>query len=161
MGVPEINKERGEWCIHCERGSGCRIYASRPTGCRTFLCGWLTNPRFGPEWKPDRSRIVITVNRQGNGLEFQCDPGFPEAWRKEPYQGQIRRLAAVAVKNDGIILVRSGRKSIVVSFESEFPLGEIGEDDEVVLDYRGDRMVGARVKEGKRTSSNPRSTMSE
>ena len=162
MGVPEINKERGEWCIHCERGSGCRIYASRPTACRTFLCGWLTNPRFGPEWKPDRSRIVINVNRQGNGLEFQCDPGFPEAWRKEPYQGQIRRLAAVAVKNDGIILVRSGRKSIVVSFESEFPLGEIGEDDEVVLDYRGDRMVGARVvKEGKRTLSNSRSTRGE
>ena len=106
-------------------------------------------PRFGPEWKPDRSRIVINVNRQGNGLEFQCDPGFPEAWRKEPYHGEIRRLAADAIKNDGIIVVRAGRKAIVVSADGEFPLGELGEGDEVALDYLGDRMVGARVvKEG-------------
>lgn len=145
MGVTELNKPRGVWCIHCKRGSGCHIYADRPQGCRTFLCGWLTNPRFGPEWKPDRSKIVITVNRDGNGLEFQCDQGFPEAWRKEPYHSQIRKLAAVAAKNNGMISVRSGRDSIVLSAEAEFPIGEVGDQDEIIHEYSGERLVGVRL----------------
>src|SRR3984893_47076 len=82
LGVPTLEKPRGTWCLHCERGVGCRIYESRPGECRSFLCGWLVSDRFGPEWKPERSKIVITVTRDGNGFEFQCDPGFPQAWRK-------------------------------------------------------------------------------
>jgi len=145
MGVPEVNKPRGAWCVHCERGSGCRIYADRPGGCRSFLCGWLTNPRFGPEWKPDRSKIVITVDRDGNGLNFQCDPGFPEAWRKEPYYTQIRSLAAIAAKHDGMISVHSGQNLIVVSFAGEFPLGQVDDNDEIIREYSGDRLVGVRL----------------
>jgi hypothetical protein len=109
------------------------------------LCGWLTNPRFGPEWKPDRSKIIITVSRDGNGLDFQCDPGFPEAWRKEPYHGQIRRLAAIAAEHDGMILVGSGRNVIVLSPEDEFPLGEVGDHDEIIREYSGRRLVGVRL----------------
>jgi hypothetical protein len=109
------------------------------------MCGWLTNPRFGPEWKPDRSKIVITVDHDGNGLDFQCDPGFPEAWRKEPYHNKIRNLAALAAKHDGMISVTSGRNLIVVSFEGEFLLGEVGNDDEIIREYSGNRLVGVRL----------------
>ena len=109
------------------------------------MCGWLTNPRFGPEWKPDRSKIVITVGRDGNGLDFQCDPGFPEAWRKEPYHSQIRSLAAIAVRHDGMISVHSGRDLIVVAPEGEFALGEVAIEDEVIREFSGNRLVGARV----------------
>ena len=145
MGVPELNKARGAWCIHCEPGAGCRIYANRPGACLAFLCGWLTNPRFGPEWKPDRSKIVITVNRDGNGLDFQCDPGFPEAWRKEPYYGQIRSLATTADRHDGMISVVAGRNHIIVSPEGEFPLGAVGHDDEIIREYDGKRLVRVRL----------------
>ena len=146
MGVPELGKPRGSWCIHCARGSGCRIYAERPAGCRSFLCGWLTNPRFGLEWKPDRSKIVITVGRDGNGLEFQCDPGFPEAWRKEPYHGEIKRLSAIAEQHDGMIsVIQAGRNMIIISPDSEFPLGEVREEDEIVREFEGRRLVRVRV----------------
>jgi hypothetical protein len=109
------------------------------------LCGWLTNPRFGPEWKPDRSKIVITVDRDGNGLDFQCDPGFPEAWRKEPYYSQIKRLAATAAHHDGMISVHSGRNLIIVASDGEFPLGEVGNEDEIIREYSGNSLVAARV----------------
>jgi hypothetical protein len=145
LGVPEIEKPRGSWCTHCIKGVGCRIYETRPEGCRIFLCGWLTNPRFGPDWKPDRSKIVITVKGDGNGLDFQCDPGFPQAWRKEPYYSDILSLAAVAAKHDGMISVRSGRNLILVTPEGEFPLGDADYDDEVVREYAGNRLVGARL----------------
>jgi len=145
MAVPEIDKQRGTWCPHCLRGKGCGIYAHRPDGCRAFLCGWLTNPRFGPEWKPDRSKIVITVNRDGNGLNFQCDPGFPDAWRKEPYYGQIKKLAAIAAHYDGWISVTERSNLTFVTPEHEFPLGEVGERDEFVREYSGGCLVGVRV----------------
>jgi hypothetical protein len=145
MDVPEINKPRGAWCPHCIRGTGCRIYADRPSGCRSFLCGWLTNPRFGREWKPDRSKIVITVGRDGNSLTFRCDPGFPEAWRKEPYYGQIRSLAAVAVQHDGMISVHTGRNLIVVAPAGEFALGEVAVEDEIIREFSGNSLVGVRV----------------
>ncbi len=145
LGVPEVKKARGSWCIHCDRGSGCRIYADRPQACRSFLCGWLTNRQFGPEWKPDRSKIVITVDRDGNGLTFQCDPGFPQAWRKEPYYTQIRNLVAIAAKHDGMISVYSGQNLIVVSLAGEFPLGQVDHNDQIVREYHGDRLVQVRL----------------
>ena len=109
------------------------------------MCGWLTNPRFGPEWKPDRSKIVITVGRKGNGLDFQCDPGFPDAWRKQPYYGHIKNLAAIAARHDGLISVNTGRNLIIVAPEREFAVGEVAEEDEIVREFSGDRLVGVRV----------------
>jgi hypothetical protein len=145
MGVPELEKPRGAWCIHCARGSGCRIYAKRPAGCRSFLCGWLTNSRFGPEWRPDRSKIVITVGRDGNGLDFQCDPGFPEAWRKGPYYEEIKRLSAIAELHDGMISVQARRNLIIISPDSEFPLGEVGDEDEIIREFAGRRLIRVRL----------------
>jgi len=145
LGVPALEKPRGTWCSHCERGTGCRIYETRPDACRTFLCGWLVNPRFGAEWKPERSKIVITVARGGNGLDFQCDPGFPRAWHKEPYHSQILHLAAVAAAHDGIISVCVGRRMTVIAPEGEFPLGEVGNDDQIIREYSGKRLVGIRL----------------
>jgi hypothetical protein len=145
MEVAELKKPRGVWCSYCIRGTGCRIYADRPGGCRAFLCGWLINPRFGSEWKPDRSKIVVTVGLDGNSLNFRCDPGFPEAWRKEPYHGQIRKLAAIAIQHDGMISVHTGRNLIVVAPDGEFALGDVAVEDEIIREFSGDRLVGVRV----------------
>ena len=43
--LPEINfkelkKKSFEWCKHCEIGVGCKIYDTRPKGCRKFYCFW-------------------------------------------------------------------------------------------------------------------------
>ncbi len=103
------------------------------------------------EWKPDRSRTVITVSRDGNGLDFQCDPGFPEAWRKEPYCGEIKRLAAIALRHDGLICVNSGRNLIIVAPEQDFALGEVAEQDEIIREYSGERLVGVRVVKARET----------
>ena len=121
------------------------IRLERPAGCRSFLCGWLTNPRFGPEWKPNRSKIVVTVGRDGNGLDFQCDPGFPEAWRKEPYYSEIKRLSAIAEEHDGMVAVQAGRNMIIISPDGEFPLGEVRDEDEIIREFEGRRLVRVRV----------------
>src|SRR5262249_25517499 len=60
-GGPQFDK----WAhrVHTACGARGAIYADRPGGCRTFLCGWLTNRRFGPGRKPYRSQVAITVGR--------------------------------------------------------------------------------------------------
>jgi hypothetical protein len=108
------------------------------------------NDRFSAEWKPERSKIVITVARDGNGLDCQCDPEFPQAWRKEPYYSQILSLADIAGLHDGIISVCVGRKMTIVTREREFPLGEVGSDDKIIREYSGKRLVGARLEGGGR-----------
>lgn len=149
LRVPAFEKPRGQWCRHCERGVGCQIYESRPGECRAFLCGWLVSERFGPEWKPEQSKIVIIVTRDGNGFDFNCDPGFPLAWRKEPYYSQILHLAEVAVAHDGIVLVTAGKKRTLIAPEGEFPLGEADEDDRVIREFRGKRLISAHVEKAK------------
>jgi hypothetical protein len=92
MGITELQKARGTWCKHCSPGKGCGVYTTRPAECRSFYCGWLLNPRLGPEWKPSRSKIVLTPTPDSNGIAVRCDPGFPDAWRRHP----VRRPKHVA-----------------------------------------------------------------
>ena len=42
----EPRKPSYQWCKHCDIGVGCKIYKTRPQGCKDFLClylGGLTN----------------------------------------------------------------------------------------------------------------------
>jgi hypothetical protein len=145
MGITALNKPRGVWCPHCRQSSGCQIYEARPEECRTFDCLWLIEPKLGPEWKPSKSRLVITTARDGNGVEIRCDPGYPAAWRKEPYYAQIREWARVAVPHQGMVSVYVGNVITVISPEREFLVGSVNEDEEIVRDFDGLRLVGVRV----------------
>ena len=118
---------------YCAPGVGCKIYESRPVECRTFMCMWLLNNNLGAEWKPDRSKLVVTNGRDGKGLEVRCDPGFPQAWRKEPYHSQILEWADAA-KPHGVIICVTNRVTLVAR-EGEFPLGEVTDDDQIDANF--------------------------
>jgi len=83
--IPVLNKQEGKWCAHCAIGSGCRIYEDRPEWCRSFLCLWLQDVTMPPEWKPEISKMVLSIHPTTGFIYAQVDPGTPFAWRKEPY----------------------------------------------------------------------------
>ncbi|HWC63864.1 MAG TPA: hypothetical protein VG501_09595 [Rhizomicrobium sp.] len=56
----EFSKKAGILCSHCT-GRGCGIYETRPKICRSFLCGWRVIPALGPDWRPDRSGVMILL----------------------------------------------------------------------------------------------------
>ena len=145
MSIAEIGKPQGTWCTHCRPGKGCVIYERRPTECRSFNCAWLLDDRLGPEWKPDRSKMVVTMARDGNGLEIRCDPKFPQAWRREPYRTRIGEWSAGAARDNGSVVILVGDRITLISPEGEFPLGVFGEDDRIVREYSGGRLVNARL----------------
>jgi hypothetical protein len=79
-----FKKPHGTWCRNAVPGSGCSIYADRPRACSGFWCEWMYNRDFGPEWKPDRAKFVVSFHPQTHIIDILVDPSLPNAWTKPP-----------------------------------------------------------------------------
>jgi hypothetical protein len=143
MAIEQLAKPASSWCPHCEPGRGCSIYARRPAECATFRCLWLLNERLGQRWKPSKSRLVLTTSE--DGIEVRCDPGFPDAWRKEPYRSEIHQWAVTGETHDVTVVVVTGEKMILVTADREFDLGVVGPDERIVRELEGTRAVNVTV----------------
>jgi hypothetical protein len=130
MRVDEIAKHPGTWCKDCAPGKGgCKIYATRPTACRDFLCSWLIQAELGPEWFPASAKL--TLQAVPTRLSVWVDPAFPGRWREEPYYSQIRTWARLAVEQQ--VLIFTGKKVIAVLPNKEVDLGEVEADDHIMV----------------------------
>jgi hypothetical protein len=143
MAIEELGKPAGAWCPHCRPGRGCLIYSDRPAECRTFSCLWLTNDRLGQHWKPSKSKIVLTTSE--DGIEVRCDPGFPDAWRKEPYRSEIRQWAITGENLDTTVVIVVGQRMTLVTPAREFDLGDVGPDQQIVRELDGSQVVNVTV----------------
>ncbi len=143
MAIDELGKQAGAWCRHCKPGRGCLIHETRPAECGAFNCLWLTDRRFGEHWKPNRSRLVLTAS--DDGLEIRCDPGFPDAWRREPIRSEIERLAEAGETHDITVLVIVGEKMTLVTPGREFDLGGVDAHQRIVREVEGKRVVNVSV----------------
>jgi hypothetical protein len=144
MAIDELKKPAGSWCRRCNVGHGSKIYTGRPIECQTFNCVWLIDERLGPHWKPNKSKIVLTTPE--DGLEIRCDPGFPNAWRKEPFRAQINKWAEAGELNEVTILVLVGERMTLVTREREFELGVVRSDQRIVRELDGTRVVNVTVE---------------
>jgi hypothetical protein len=143
MAIETLAKPAGTWCPQCKPGRGCAIYTARPDECAGFSCLWLVNDDLDECWKPSRSKLVLTTSE--DGVEIRCDPGSPNAWRKEPYAREIRAWAEEGERNDMTVVVIAGRRMILITPEREFDLGIVGPDECIVRELEGTKVVGATV----------------
>lgn len=145
--VPDAQSVAGQWCRHCQPGRGCRIWAERPQQCRDFFCLWLTQDWLGPEWKPEQSKIVFTME-PATGFQFQVDPGSPNAWKREPYYGQIKRWAAEALQRGRYALVFVNKSATLVLPDRDEALGVLGPQDRVNVAVGPDGRLAVEVRRG-------------
>jgi len=68
IDVPELKKLAGVLCQHCTAGAGCKIYATRPSVCQGWYCGWRHIPTLSDQWRPDRCGVLICVVGEGEGI---------------------------------------------------------------------------------------------
>jgi hypothetical protein len=94
-------------------------------------------------WKPNKSKIVLTTS--DDGLEIRCDPGFPDAWRKEPFRSQIGKWAEAGELNDVTILVVVGERMTLVTRDRDFYLGVVRPDERILRELDGTRVVNVTV----------------
>jgi hypothetical protein len=144
MGIVELEKPPDRWCAHCKPGQGCDIYETRPTSCRTFVCGWLTDPTMPAEMRPDRTKVVLYADANGR-LVAQCDPAQPLAWRKEPTYGLLRRWAETARARGTLVTVVVGERLWVVTPAGEIDLGAVPPDTPLALLQRPDGRYEVKV----------------
>jgi hypothetical protein len=130
IAVVEFDKPPGEWCPHCVRKGGCAIHATRPVGCRTFFCHWMTEKGLSPDWKPERSKLVLVLS-EGEHMTAFVDPGTPGAWRQSPYYETLKRWSADAVraKPERFVMVRIGTRGLIVLPDREIDIGTVGPNE--------------------------------
>jgi len=119
--VAELKKPMQVWCEHCSIGKGCNIYEARPADCRTFYCGWVLDPSISDQWDPRHSNMAIKF--EANRILILVDKDRKDAWRKEPFNRQIRQWAAQAVARHGEVLVWEGLEALRVLPTGEQRLG--------------------------------------
>lgn len=134
--VAAVPKRADAWCPHCRPGRGCGIYETRPDQCRAFHCLWMTQTWLGPEWKPERAKMVLSVDPATNFLFVQIDPGAPNAWRGEPYYGNLKQWASGGTAGRRHVLVFHGKAATIVLPDRDVPLGTLGPGDRIVTRER-------------------------
>ncbi len=145
LRIEALDKPRSQWCKHCDIGTGCKIYQERPTECRDFDCGFLTQANIGDHWKPAKSRMVITLATEPNRLTVFVDPDRPDVWRKDPYFSDIKNWARTAAKNRGRVVITQGTDVFVVTPDGETRLGPV-DDDQLIISRRKRGSSGAGVE---------------
>lgn len=132
--IPAFDKPAGKWCRHWAAGSGCAIHPDRPDQCREFFCLWMTDPTVADVWKPDRSRIVLSIF-PGNGFVYaQVDPSSPHAWRKQPYFDDLRRMAGALAEANRRVIVFVDDDATLITARGATPLGQMRPDESFVLE---------------------------
>src|SRR4051812_32045712 len=89
--VPALDKPVGQWCGYCKPGRGCGIHLMRPDHCRSFHCLWMTETWLGPEWKPERSKIVLSIDPATRFLFAQSILATPPPGGGGRTTGRLRR----------------------------------------------------------------------
>jgi hypothetical protein len=169
FAVPEVESPRSILCKYCDPGKGCSIHFSRPPVCRQFFCNWLLVETLGPEWQPERSKIVLqSVALAGGhqGLSIQADPDFPDNWRLPPYYAQIKSWALKAsqhtMQNGPIYFVISeiDRRKFLILPDRELDLG-VFKDSESIEFERQSRNGRTAITARKATSVGRQSDFSQ
>ncbi len=134
--VPAVESVAGEWCRHAKPGRGCGIHETRPGHCRAFHCLWMTEGWLGPEWKPDKAKMVLSLDPTTRFLHVQVDPSQPSVWRREPYYGQLKRWAVASLPQRRHVLVFVNRSATVVLPDRDEPLGVFLPGDRLIARER-------------------------
>lgn len=111
MHVLELNKPANQWCEHCAVWKGCLIYNERPTSCREFACLYLQDEQMPEELRPDRSKVVLSINRDETALVAYVDPRQEEAYKRGPMG---RFLERVSTQLPVIVVCGDKRKAMTV-----------------------------------------------
>ena len=63
---PELQKVQGYRCKNALPDNSCAIYPTRPQTCRRFNCGWRLLKWVKPTLRPDRSGVLVRLQRHRN-----------------------------------------------------------------------------------------------
>jgi hypothetical protein len=90
-------------------------------------------PALPEEWRPLTSKLIIDTQSVEGTMFVYVDPSRPDAWRKEPYHQALRNWSRRVMPNNGRIIVRVGRRNIVMLPDHAVDLGFVTPDEVIVV----------------------------
>ena len=141
LTVNALEKAAGTRCAHLSGGL-CGIHSNKPHECGAFQCFWTLTLAMDDGWRPDRSGMILWSDHPSR-LIVDVNPRRPDAWRREPFYGQLRAWADRSRPIPLEVLVRVRGKMIVVFPETDIDLGPFQPEMSVDSGYEtvGDRRV--------------------
>ncbi len=115
-------KPAGVTCRHFVPAVGCSIHATKPASCSDFQCIWTFAALLDDRWRPDRCRFMLRSG-PAEELVIDVDPEVPDAWKREPFYGQIKTWSTRVAMPVKPVFVRSAGRVYVVFPEGEVDLG--------------------------------------
>jgi hypothetical protein len=153
MGIDELDKPAGAWCQHFKAGVGCCIHGSHPPTCQGFRCMWLISPTMPDQVRPDRCKVVLTLEGGDANIVAHADPADPSAWRREPIHGQLRRWAAGYWFKDRTVWAKVNEHTWLIAPDRDIDLGEIDEHAPVTYGQAPDGTITVTIGQGQRIVS--------
>ena len=129
LAIPELDKPALRWCAHCDIGTGCKIYDSRPAPCAAFVCGYLTSPGLDERWRPADSKIVLAFDEAAKRIYVHVEN---DAWRREPFHARIKAWSREMWKAGGQVLVWQGHDVIAVLPQKDVNLGRLKQGQRIL-----------------------------
>lgn len=86
---------------------------------------WLISPAMPETLRPDRAKVLISIEDGGASIVARADPADPGAWRREPIHGQLRRWAADNWFKQRTIWAMVDRRAWLIAPDRDVDLGEI------------------------------------
>jgi hypothetical protein len=127
--IKELEKPSDQWCRHAAIGKGCGIYEARPPVCQSFFCQWMLDPGLGPEWKPEKAKFILYVDREKEEVfNVAVDPAFPDAWTRPPFFAAIKNWVLEGAERGRFVLIRVGRRWSALLPDRIVELGNVGQD---------------------------------
>jgi hypothetical protein len=145
LSISEVETPRSVLCKHWTLEKHCSIYACRPDACRDFFCNWLLIETLGPEWQPERSRIVLqslALPDGHQGLSAHVDPNFPDQWLSPPFYPQLKAWAEKAQRHTKavgpiyFVIAEIHRRKFLILPDRELDLGEFEEHNQIEIERR-------------------------
>jgi hypothetical protein len=97
----------------------------------------MFSEKLGPEWRPDRAKFTLMMTATGH-LAACIDPGFPSAWRRQPYYQALWRWARERAESPTSswpgVDVWIGKRCIILLPDGEKDVGIVASDEEVRID---------------------------
>jgi hypothetical protein len=127
--IKELEKPSCQWCRHVVIGKGCGIYADRPQVCRSFHCQWILDAGLGPEWKPEKAKFIIYLDREkAEVINVSVDPAYPDAWTKPSFFTAIKKWITEGADLGRMAMVYIGARWVAVLPDRILELGRVGEE---------------------------------
>jgi hypothetical protein len=131
--IPEIGKAANKWCKHCTPGKGCKIHDDLPSQCSVFNCLWRTKEELPPYWKPEQSKMVVTIFPLTEFIYVQVDAGTPGAWLKQPYYNDLQLWAKNNLPKGIHVIVFVNDIATLIMPDDTIELGPMNPTDRLVL----------------------------